>query len=121
MRITGKTVALLCSCLYPKPMIHLPRPIVWGHQLEPLARNEYVSYMNSHGHPGLTMSEAGFIIHEDKCWLGASLDAWVMDPSVVKIYGLADSNVPLVKLTCLLKKPALTLISVAPYSPIRSI
>ena len=92
-----KTVALLCSCLYPKPIIHLPKPIAWGHQHEPLARNEYVSYMNSHGHPGLTTSEAGFIIHEDKCWLGASPDAWVMDPSVVKIYGLAEFKCPISK------------------------
>ena len=110
MRITGsicgciilqkeKTVALLYSCLYPKPMIHLPKPIAWGHQHEPLARNEYmyVSNMNSHGHPGLKTSEAGFIIHEDKCWLGASPDAWVVDPSVVKIYGLAEFKCPISK------------------------
>lgn len=31
--------------------------------------------MQSNGYPGLTVSELGFV---DKCWLGASPDAWVI-------------------------------------------
>ena len=78
-----KTEALLCQWLIN--MSHL-------HEM-----NNYVSYMNSHGHPSLTMSEAGFVIQEDKCWLGVSLDAWVMVPSAVKIYGLAEFKCPISK------------------------
>ena len=32
-----KTVALLRFCLYPKPMLYLPKPIAWGRENEPKA------------------------------------------------------------------------------------
>ena len=69
-----KTVALLRFCLYPKPMIYLPKPIAWGRDNEPNARSKYMEHMKSIGHAGLTTSDSGFIVHMEKSWLGASPD-----------------------------------------------
>ena len=77
-----KTVALLRFCLYPKPMIYLPKPIAWGRENEPNARSKYIQHMRSKGHIGLTVSYSGFVAHLEKCWLGATPDAWINDPSV---------------------------------------
>lgn len=99
-----KTEALLRYCLYPKPMNHLPKSISWGIQNEPKARDSYVNYMNSHGHPGLFISKSGFIIHNEKGWLGASPDAWVSDPSVIHENGLAEFKCPFSKAKILVEE-----------------
>ena len=89
-----KTVALLRFCLYPKPMMHLPKAIVWGKNNEPNARRKYTEHMHSTGHAGLATSDAGFVVHEEKSWLGASPDAWVIDPSVPDSKGIAEFKCP---------------------------
>ena len=89
-----KTVALLRFCLYPKPMIYLPKPIAWGRDNEPNARSKYMEHMKSIGHAGLTTSDSGFIVHMEKSWLGASPDAWVIDPSVLDSKGIAEFKCP---------------------------
>ena len=53
--------------------------------------------MRSHGHPDLTATEDSFIVHFEKCWLGASPDAWVTDPSAVNVNGLAEFKCPYTK------------------------
>ena len=93
-----KTVPLLQFCLYPKPIIHLPKSILWGKENEANAHEAYVKCMHSNGHPGLIATEAGFIVHFDKCWLGASPDAWVTDPqSLGDDIGLAEFKCPYTK------------------------
>ena len=99
-----KTVALLQFCLYPKPMLYLPKPIAWDRENEAIARNSYVTYMRGHGHPHLTVSEAGFIVHLEKCWLGASPDAWIIDPSAECVTGLAEFKCPFIKADMLLEE-----------------
>ena len=89
-----KTVSLLCFFLYQKPFIHLPKPITWGKEYELKARRKYVEHMRSNGHIGLTTSDSGFVVHSEKCWLGASPDAWVTDPSVQDIKGIAEFKCP---------------------------
>lgn len=89
-----KTVALLCFCLYPKPMIYLPKPIAWGRENEPKARSKYVEHMQTNGHLGLTTSDSGLVVHVEKCWLGATPDAWVTDPSVKDTNGIAEFKCP---------------------------
>ena len=89
-----KTVSLLCFCLYQKPFIHLPKPIAWGKEYELKARRKYVEHMRSNGHIGLTTSDSGFVVHSEKCWLGASPDAWITDPSVQYIKGIAEFKCP---------------------------
>ena len=70
-----KTPALLQSCLYSKPMLHLPKAIAWGRDNECRARLEYVSFMKENGHPDLEASPAGFVVHPSKCRLVAAPDA----------------------------------------------
>ena len=50
--------------------------------------------MYSNGHTGLTASDSGFVVHSEKCWLDASPDAWVTDPSVQDIKGIAKLKCP---------------------------
>ena len=50
--------------------------------------------MISSGHIGLVASDAGFVVHEEKQWLGASPDAWVVDPSVPDQGGTAEFKCP---------------------------
>ena len=72
---------------------------MWGKENEANAREAYVKYMHSNGHPGLIATEAGFIAHFDKCWLGTSSDAWVTDPQLlVDDIGLAEFKCPHTKL-----------------------
>ena len=80
-----KTVALLHFCVYPKPMIFLPKAIFWGKENEHNTRKAHVEHQKNNGHINLTASDSGFIVHFEKCWLGASPDAWVCDPSVILI------------------------------------
>ena len=51
-------------------------------------------YMQSNGHPGLHTEKDGFVVHPEKCWLGASPDAWVIDPSVSCSFGIAEFKCP---------------------------
>ena len=55
--------------------------------VEENACNTYVNYMHKHGHPVKT-TPSGFVVHPDKGWLGASLDAWVTDHSSAQVEGL---------------------------------
>ena len=46
--------------------------------------------MKENGHLNLEASSAGFVVHPSKCWLGATPDAWVVDPSSNPPYGTAE-------------------------------
>ena len=37
--------------------------------------------MQGNGHPGLLTMKAGVVVNVTNCWLGASPDDWVKDPS----------------------------------------
>ena len=89
-----KTVALLLFCVYPKPMLTLPKPIAFGRKNEEKACKSYVNYMIDNGHLGLQTEKSGFVVHPGKCWLGASPDAWVTDPSVTASSGIAEFKCP---------------------------
>ena len=56
--------------------------------------------MCSNGHTVLTASDSGFVVHSEKCWLGASPDAWVTDPSVQDIKGMPELSVLIERLKC---------------------
>ena len=93
-----KTTALLQSTIYCKPFIHIPKAIQWGRDNEENACTEYVRYMQSHGHVGLHTQKAGFVVDDEKCWLGASPDAWVSDPSSdCASTGIAEFKCPYTK------------------------
>ena len=44
--------------------------------------------------PGIKAVPAGFVVHAEKCWLGASLHAWVTDPFVSDPQGIAEFKYP---------------------------
>ena len=101
LRITGskcgcilllkkRTVSLLQFCIYPKVIQYLPKPIAWGINNEDKARQEYVKVMGKDGHHGIEATQSGFVVHPRKCWLGASPDVWVTDPSVTNPQGIAE-------------------------------
>ena len=78
-------------------MLVLPKPIAWGRKNEEKACQSYVKYMNSHGQSGLEPRRCGFVVHWEKGWLGASLDAWVSDLSVTAHNGIAELKCPFTK------------------------
>ena len=89
-----KTTPLLQSVIYPKPMLHVPKTIEWGRSNEKKACESYKKYMESNGHSDLRTIKAGFVVHPEKGWLGASPDAYVFDPSVDDPTGIAEFKCP---------------------------
>ena len=92
-----KTEALLQFVLYPKPFNVIPKPMEWGKLNENQARDTYVEYMRSHGHPRITADICGLFVHKEKRWLGASPDACVYDPDDHYPYGIAEIKCPFSK------------------------
>ena len=92
-----KTVALLQYCIYPKPMLVLPKRIAWGKRNKHKACKAYMNYMNSHGHPGLQTARCRFVVHLEKGWLGASPNDWVTDPSMNACNGIVEFKCPFTK------------------------
>ena len=92
-----KTVALLQFCVYPKPMFYFPRAIAWGKTNEHRANMAYTNHMQLYGHKDLRTTSAGFVVHPEKGWLGASPDAWVEDPYCNAINGIAEFKCPYTK------------------------
>ena len=91
-----RTEALLISMLYSKPMnpYRLPPSIKWGIENEPSARIAYVEYMEANGHDHIETKPSGFIVHPTMGWLGASPDAFVLDPSGTLCNGIAEFKCP---------------------------
>ena len=75
-------------------MLSIFEPIAWGRCNEANTCLAYVKMMNSDGHPGLRTSKAGFVVDINRCWLGASPDAWVFDPSVDNPQGIVEFKCP---------------------------
>ena len=75
-------------------MLHQPKPIVWGKSNEVKAQLGYLRYMEENGHHDIKGDLAGFVVDPYKCWLGASPDVWVTDPSVPDEQGIAEFKCP---------------------------
>ena len=88
-----KEAALLQFCLYPKPLIYLPKAIQWVRMHESDACHECTKFMNANGHIGLS-TRSGFVVHPETGWLGASPDAWIHDPSCESPNGIAEFKCP---------------------------
>jgi len=93
----SKTPALLRRLLYHKPFFPLPVPIKWGHDNEPVARQAYISFMQDNGHPYLTVSPCGFIVHPQEGWLGVSPDGMVTESPNELSKGLLEIKCPFSK------------------------
>lgn len=71
--------------------------MAWGVDNESKACRTYVQQMQTNGHPGLQVKKAGFVVHPEKGWLGASPDTWVTDPSSDLKHGIAEFKCPYAK------------------------
>ena len=88
-----KSISLLRECLYPKPLIPLPKPIEWGRRFESVTVDRYTAYKKSQG-CNISVCKCGFVIHPRFGWLGASLDRVVVDMSCVCHHGLLEIKCP---------------------------
>ena len=92
-----KTVALLQSVIYAKPFLYVPKAVKWGRENEEPARQKYIHFMESNGRKGLKVSQAGFVTHPQKGWLGATPDGWVSDPIFTPSCGILEIKCPYTK------------------------
>ena len=67
---------------------------MYGIEMEAEARNDYIRYQHSNGHPGLSTEHVGLVISLENPWMAASPDDRVHDPSVNSHYGLAEYKNP---------------------------
>ena len=105
------SVSLLSGCLYPKPLVPLPKSIAWGRHYESIAIEKYTFHMKALG-KNVVVSKSGFIVHPEKVWLGASPDGFVKDTTYEFPDGLR-SSVPTQNKKRPQKKLALTQIFIA--------
>jgi len=80
--------------LYPKPFKHLPPPIKWGIDNEPIANKEYIKYAKAYGKTKPMTSRCGFVIHPTIGWFGASPDTLATDPHSNFPNGIAEFKCP---------------------------
>ena len=67
----------------------------YGIENEKVALEHYVTYQHNNGHPDLFVSESGFLINSDYCFLGASPDGAVHDPAdSKKPFGFLEIKCP---------------------------
>ena len=86
-----KSVSLLSGCLYPKPLVPLPKSIAWERHYERIAIEKYTFHMKA---LGKIVSKSGFIVHPEKGWLGASPDGFVKDTTYEFLDGLLEIKCP---------------------------
>lgn len=57
-----RSIALLRSCLYPMPLVPVPKPIYYGRKMEPIAIRRYESEMKSVIGKTVSVNKCAFII-----------------------------------------------------------
>ena len=66
----------------------------YGTYMEPVAREQYVTYQQQNGHPGLTTIKTGLVVSLQTPWLAATPDDQVYDPTALPPQGLAEYKNP---------------------------
>jgi len=84
--------ALVKSLLHSK-QVSTPA-MNWGKTNKSTALCEYTKYYHALGNVNIVVCKAGFVIHEEHPFLGASPDAYVHDPQAENMYGLAEIKCP---------------------------
>ena len=59
----------------------------YGGDMEPVAREQYVTYQQQNHHPGLTTIKTGLVVSLQTPWLAASPDDQVYDPTTLPPQG----------------------------------
>ena len=65
--------------------------------MEAIALDKYAKFMQLNGHQHLNIQKCGFFVHPEKGWLGATLDAVVVDPGFNPCNGLVEIKCPYTK------------------------
>ena len=94
-----RSIALLRSCLYPKPLVPVPKPIDYGRKMEPIAIRRYISEMKSVIGKTVSVNKCGFI-YPSKCWLGATADGHVVEDSCEDQNCILEVKCPFSKQNC---------------------
>ena len=92
MKATTRKGKKVESLLYSK--FYGNRATMYGIEMEPEARNDYVKYQQNNGHPCLKTECVGLVVSMENPWLAASLDDRVYDPNVNSPLGLAEYKNP---------------------------
>ena len=88
-----RSISLLRECLYPKPLVPLPKPIAWGRHYESVAISKYIS-QTKQLYEHVIVEKCGFIIHHDRGWLGASPDGRVKNGACNQRDGILEVKCP---------------------------
>ena len=67
---------------------------MYGIEMEPEARNDYVKYQQNNGHPGLRTEHVGLVVSIENPWLAASPDDRVYDLTINSPLGLVEYKNP---------------------------
>ena len=89
-----RKVSLLRECLYPKPLVPLPKSIAWGRHYESIAIDKF--HMKAL-EKNVVVGKSGFIVHREKGWFGASPDGFVKDTTCKFSDGLLEIKCPYLK------------------------
>ena len=81
--------ALVLRIIEPKQFVSPSTE--YGKRMESIALEKYNAYKNDQA---ITVCSAGFVIHEEKPYLGATPDAYVHDPNRKEQYGLIEIKCP---------------------------
>ncbi len=79
MRATTKKSKRVENLLYTKFRGNVATR--YGTAMKDTARQEYQTYQQQHGHPGLKINDCGLFVSLDNPWLAATPDGLVNDPS----------------------------------------
>ena len=66
----------------------------YGRDMEPVAREQYITYQQQNGYSGLTTIKTGLVVSLQTPWLAASPDDQVYDPTTFPPQGLAEYKNP---------------------------
>ena len=88
-RVDTPPDALVLSIIEPKQFIS--QSTEYGKRMEATALEKYKAYKNDEA---ITVCSAGFVIYEEKPYLGATPDAYVHDPNRKEQYGLVEIKCP---------------------------
>ena len=93
--------------IYPKTILNkqfysnctktVPKPCLWGQNMEEIAIKEYLQKFEQNNHLIKACVSCGFIVNSQVPWLGASPDCLLYDPTECKPYGIGEVKCPFSK------------------------
>ena len=110
MRLTASNFGSVLKrreSIYPKTILNkqfyssctktVPKPCLWGKNMEEIAIKEYLQKCEQNNHLIKACVSCGFIVNSQVPWLGASPDCLLYDPTECKPYGIGEVKCPFSK------------------------